>query len=168
MKFIVNSTGLEIDFSELKDPVAFLDSIKKREISMEEAQYKQKEFDMYLKKIRIGYKSEEQNKTLANSNMLFNGRNEAVKLTNDCSSMIIEAKIKAAEEPEKEPTKSKRLKKLTPKQMLQRLPIALAQVKAGNTSENLLNKIRKIICSVHRTKEIPKKVHNHIMNSIKI
>ena len=34
---------------------------------------------------------------------------------------------------------------LTPKQMLQRLPIALVQVKAGNTSENLLNEIRQII-----------------------
>ena len=37
------------------------------------------------------------------------------------------------------------LKILTPKQMLQRLPIALVQVKAGNTSENLLNEIRQII-----------------------
>ena len=36
------------------------------------------------------------------------------------------------------------LKILTPKQMLQRLPIALAQVKAGNTSENLLNEIRQM------------------------
>ena len=41
LKFIVNSTGLQTDFSELKDPVAFLDSIKKREISIEEAQCKQ-------------------------------------------------------------------------------------------------------------------------------
>ena len=50
MKFLFNSTGLETDFSELKDPVAFLDSIKKLEKSKEEAQYKQKEFDRYLKK----------------------------------------------------------------------------------------------------------------------
>ena len=47
LKFIVNSTGLETDFSELKDPVAFLDSIKKREIVIEEARYKQEEFDRY-------------------------------------------------------------------------------------------------------------------------
>ena len=38
-------------------------------------------------------------------------------------------------------TKGKGLKILTPKQMLQRLPIALAQVKTGNNSENLLNEI---------------------------
>ena len=38
---------------------------------------------------------------------------------------------------------------LTPNQMLQRLPVALAQVKAGNTSENLLNEIRKILYSMY-------------------
>ena len=52
--------------------------------------------------------------------------------------------------------------------MLQRLTIALAQVKTGNTSENLLNKIRQIIYSLYRAKEITKKVYNNIMNSIKI
>ena len=43
--------------------------------------------------------------------------------------------------------KSKGLKILTPKQMLQRLPIGLAQVKNGNTSENFLNEIQQIIYS---------------------
>ena len=51
--------------------------------------------------------------------------------------------------------------------MLQRLPIALAQVKAGNTSENLLNKIKQIIYSLYRVKEITKIVYNNIINSIK-
>ena len=41
------------------------------------------------------------------------------------------------------------LKILSPKQMLQRLPIALAQVKAGNYSESLLNEIRQIIYSLY-------------------
>ena len=52
--------------------------------------------------------------------------------------------------------------------MIQRLPIALAQVKAGNTSENLLNEIRQIIYSSYQAKEITKKVYNNIMNSIKV
>ena len=43
--------------------------------------------------------------------------------------------------------------------MLQRLTIALEQVKAGNTSENLLNKIRQIIYSLHQEKEITKEVY---------
>ena len=55
----------------------------------------------------------------------------------------------------------------TPKQMLQRLPTALAQVKAGSTSENLLNEIRQIRYSLYQAKEITKKVCNNIMNSIK-
>ena len=41
---------------------------------------------------------------------------------------------------------AKQIKMLSPKQMLQRLAIAQAQIKAGNTSENLLNVIRQIIC----------------------
>ena len=60
------------------------------------------------------------------------------------------------------------LKILTPKQMLQRLAIALQQVKAENTSEKLLNKIRQIINSLYRKKLITKKVYNNIMNPIKL
>ena len=59
------------------------------------------------------------------------------------------------------------LKTLTPKQMLQRLQIALARVRAGNTSKNLLNEIIKILYSLYQAKEITKKVYNNIMNSVK-
>ena len=52
--------------------------------------------------------------------------------------------------------------------MLQRLPIAFAQVEAGNTSEILLNEIRKIIYSLYRANTITKKVYNNILNSIKV
>ena len=60
------------------------------------------------------------------------------------------------------------LKKLTPQQMLQRLPIALAQVKAGNSSENLLNEIRQIVYSLYQSKEITKKVCNNIIKSMQL
>ena len=59
--------------------------------------------------------------------------------------------------------KGKGLKMLTPKQMLQRLTIALAQVKAGNNSEN---EIRQIIYSLYQSNEITKKVYNNLMKSI--
>ena len=52
----------------------------------------------------------------------------------------------------------KGLRILTTKQMFQRLPIALSLVKAGNSSENLLNKIRQITYSLYRAKEMTKKV----------
>ena len=51
--------------------------------------------------------------------------------------------------------------------MLQRLPIALPQVKAGNICENLLNEIRQIYF-LYREKEVTKKLYNNIMNSIKL
>ena len=60
------------------------------------------------------------------------------------------------------------LKVLTPKQMLQRLPIALAQIKAGNNSESLLNEIRQIVYFLYQSKEITKKVYNNITKSIKV
>ena len=63
---------------------------------------------------------------------------------------------------------AKHIKILTPKQMIQRLSITLAQVKAGNTTENLLNEIRQIIYSLYRAKETTKKVCKNIMNSIKL
>ena len=62
--------------------------------------------------------------------------------------------------------KGTEFKILTPKQMLQRLPIALAQVKAGNNSENFLNEIRQIIYSLYQSKEITKKVYNNFMKSL--
>ena len=65
-------------------------------------------------------------------------------------------------------TEGKGLKILTLKQMLQRLPIALAQVKAGNNSESLLNEIRQIVYSLYQSKQITKKVYNNIIKSINI
>ena len=52
--------------------------------------------------------------------------------------------------------------------MLQRLPIALAQVKAGNNSESLLNEIRQIVYSLYQSKQITKKVCNNIIKSINV
>ena len=46
-----------------------------------------------------------------------------------------------------------KLKILTPKEMLQKLPIALAQVKAGNNSESLLNEIKQIFYSLYQSKK---------------
>ena len=68
----------------------------------------------------------------------------------DFSSMILKAKRKAIE--------GEKLKMLTPKKTLQRLPIAFAQVK-GNNLENLLNEIRQIFYSFYQSKEIIKKVN---------
>ena len=60
------------------------------------------------------------------------------------------------------------LKILTPNQMFKRLPITLAQIKASNNSESLMNEIRQIVYSLYRSKEITKKVYNNIIKSIKV
>ena len=60
------------------------------------------------------------------------------------------------------------LKILTPKQMRQRLPIALAQIKAGNNSQSLLNEISQIVYFLNQSKEITQKVYNNIIKSIKV
>ena len=50
--------------------------------------------------------------------------------------------------------------------MLQRLPIALAQLKADNNSESLLNEIRQIVYSLYQSKKLQKKVYNNIIKSL--
>ena len=90
--------------------------------------------------------------------MLYKARNEAIKFYDDCSLMMSETKYKA--------NKGMGLKILTPKQMLPRLPIALAQVKAGNNSESLLNEIRQIVYFLYQSNQITKKVYNNIIKSI--
>ena len=50
--------------------------------------------------------------------------------------------------------------------MLQRLPIALAQVKAGKNLESLLNEIKQIVYSLYQSKQITKKLYNKIIESI--
>ena len=52
------------------------------------------------------------------------------------------------------------------KQMLQRLSIALAQVKAANNTVNLVNEIRQIVYSLYHSKKFTKKVYNNIIKSI--
>ena len=58
------------------------------------------------------------------------------------------------------------LKILIPKQVLQRFPITLAQVKASNNSESLLNEIRQVVNSLYQSKETTKKVYSNIIKSI--
>ena len=70
-------------------------------------------------------------------------------------------------EPKLKGTKETRFKILTSKQMLQKLPIATAQLNSGSNSKNLLNEIRQIACSLYQSKEITKKLCNNIIKSIK-
>ena len=71
------------------------------------------------------------------------------------------------EEPSKDAkTEGEGLKIMTPNQLLARLPILLAQKKAGNNSQKLNNEIRQIIYSLCSSKNMSKKGYNHLMNSL--
>ena len=93
-----------------------------------------------------------------NIETLCKARSEVIKVYDDYSLMMSEAKTKA--------TKGTGLKILTPKQILQRLPIPLTLVKSGNNSESLLNENRQIVYSLYQSKQITKKVYNNIIKSI--
>ena len=66
----------------------------------------------------------------------------------------------------KQNQQGKGLKILTPNQMLSRLPIALAQLEAGNNSEKLKNEIRQLLYSLYRSKNMTKQVYNNLINYI--
>ena len=58
------------------------------------------------------------------------------------------------------------LKILRPKQMLSKLPITLAQLKAGNNSEKLKNEIRQLLYSLYRSKKLTKQLYKSLIDII--
>ena len=115
-----------------------------------------------LSNIKIGKKTTKQKGVINNITRFYNSREETINFFRDYGKMVLDAAYKSKQNE----TKGKGLKILTPKQMLQRLPIALAQVKAGNNSESLSNEIRQIVYSLYQSKQITKKVDNNIIKSI--
>ena len=91
-------------------------------------------------------KSEEQKKAIDNIKSLYNSRQEVVKMFNDYARNMSRNIYDSKQE-------GTGIKILTPKQMLQRLPISLAQMKAGNNSQSLINEIRQIVYSLYQLKK---------------
>ena len=110
------------------------------------------------------YKSEDQISAMKNLTKLYKGWGKVVKFYNDYTRMIQEWYLEA----EYKSIQGEELKILTPIQMLQRLPIVHGQVRAGNTSENLIYEICQVIYPLYQEKEITKKVYNNIMSPIKL
>ena len=75
----------------------------------------------------------------------------------------LESEESAAERRNQE---GKGIKTLTPNQMLSRLSISLAQLKAGNNSEKLKNEIRQLLYSLYHSKNMTKQVHNNLIKYI--
>ena len=87
-----------VEFSNKNDPLAFLTKIRDGKMTIERAKELQEDLNNNIKKIQKGIKTQEQNKTLANLNMLFNGSNEAISFIDGYGSIILKAKKMAAEE----------------------------------------------------------------------
>ena len=130
---------------EFENALGIINKIQDGKKDLAEIKNNQQKFKLYLGEIKKGAKkSKEQKNTIYNIKMLYKARNEAIKFYDDYSLMISEAKSKAKQNE----TKGTGRIILTSNQMLQRLPIALAQVKAGSNSENLLNEIRNYLFTV--------------------
>ena len=152
----------DVSFNEYRDSKALLNAIRDGKIGFSEAKNKQDEFLSKLTNIKTGKKTLEQKEVINNIERFYISRQEVFNFFRDFTEMLSDSDYKA----KKNETKRAWVKIFTTKQMLQRLPIALAQVKADNNSENLLNEIRKSIYSLYQSKEITKKVDNNLMKSL--
>ena len=114
------------------------------------------------------HKSEEQKNTTKNFKMFYKAKEKVITLFDDYTTVVSKTKYESKHGKECLSDLAMRLRILSPKQMLQSLPIPLPHAKAGNTSENLVNEIRQMIYSLYQSKQITKKVYNNILNSIKL
>ena len=95
--------------------------------------------------MKIVKKTVKEKETINNLEKFYISKEEGINFFRDYGQTILNAAYKSKQNE----SEGKGIKILTPKQMLQRLAIALAQVKAGNNSESLLNEIRQIVYSLY-------------------
>ena len=95
--------------------------------------------------IEIGGKPPEQEKVITNLENFYKSKEEVFNFYRDYPKLFFDA----SNEAKQDETIGTGIKILAPTQMLQRLPKVLAQVKAGNQSETLLNEIKQIVYSFY-------------------
>ena len=120
-----------VGFIKFKGPLHIFKSIYNGDITLESVEKEQIELRKDLGRIKQGDprdKSEEKKKTIDNIKNLYNSREEVVKMFNNYARNMSKNIYDSKQE-------GTGLKILTPKQMLQRLPISLVQIKAGNNSK---------------------------------
>ena len=164
LKFEYVGSAKDVSFYEYKDSKELFNMIKSSQIKFSDAKNKQNNFLKKLNEIKMGNKTIEQRETINNLEKFYKYREEAINFFRDYIDMLSDANYDAR----KNETDGKGLRILIPKQMLRRLPITLAPVKAGNNSENLLNEIRQIVYSLYQSKQITKKVCNNLIKYINV
>ena len=128
LKFEYIGPTKDVSFYEYMDSKELFNAIKNSQIKFSDAKNKQNEFLNKLNEVKIGRKTLEQEKIINNLEYFYLSRQEVINLFRDFTEMLSDANYSAKQNE----TKGTRLKTLTSNQILQRLPIALAQVKAGN------------------------------------
>ena len=154
----------DVSFYEYKNSKELFKAIKNYDIKFSEVKNKQNEFLNKLSNIKTSRKTIKQKETINNLEKFYLSRKEITNFFGDFIEILSDANYDAKQNE----TKGKELKLLTPKQMLQRLPILLAHINAGNNSESLLNETRQIVYSLYQSKQITEKVDNKIIKSINI
>ena len=137
-----------VKFIEYKGPNAIFKDIHDSNIILADVEKEQTKLKSELGFIKQGNprnRSEKQEKTINNIENLYNSREEVFKMFNNYAKNMSRNIYDSKQE-------RTGLKILTPKQMLQRLSIALVQIKAGNNSESLLNEIKQIVYSLYQSK----------------
>ena len=162
LKFEYICLTKDVSFYEYRDSKELFNAIKNSRIKFSEGKNKLKEFLNKLNEVKIGKKAAEQKEVIKYLNTFYNSREEVINLFRNFTEMLSDANYSAKQNE----TKGTKLKILTPKQMLQILAIALAQVKVGNNSENLLTEMRQIIYSLYQAKKITKKLYKNLMKSL--
>ena len=153
LKFEYVGSSKNVSFYEYMDSKELFNAIKNIQIKFSEVKNKQNEFLNKLNNIKVGKKTAEQKEVINNLEKFYNSREEIINFFRDYIQMLSDANYNTKQNE----AKGTGLKVLTPKQILKRLPIVLAQVKAGNNSESLLNEIRQIVYSLYQSKQITKK-----------
>ena len=164
LKFEYAGPAKDLSFYEYKDSEELFNAIRNNQIKFSVVKDKQNEFLNNLSNTKIGKKTIEQKRSIDKLEKMYISRQEVINFFGDYTEMLSDANYDSKHRE----TKGTGLKILAPKQMLQGLPISLAQVKAGNNSESLLNEIRQIVYSLYQSKQITKKVYNDIIKSINI
>ena len=155
---VYKGTNKTYDFRNFKTIRAFGNEIRNNVISLDTANIEQANLLSYV----YDFTKKTRPRSLAQKQLRAEVVDSVTSLV-EGREMVINAFKSGIFQVSKESQEGEGLKILTPNQMLKRLPIALAQVKAGNNSESLLNEIRQIVYSLYRSKEITKKVYNNII-----
>ena len=162
-KMVYKGTNKTYDFRNFKTIRTFGNEIRNNVISLDTANIEQANLLSYVSDVSKKTKPRNPAQRQLKADIV-----DSVTSLVQGREMVINAFKSGIFQMSKESQEGEGLKIITPNQTLKRLPIALAQVKAGNNSESLLNEIRQIVYSLYRSKEITKKVYNNIINSIKV